>query len=142
MCDYQVKAEVACDWMIQAKTVSAGNICLAQCNNRTVQFLNKSIGAKAQFWDFGETNNFADTSSDKEPMFTYSDTGSYKVKLIAIGENCTDTLVSVVNIYDDQVQANFDITGKYCVGDTMLFRFAHFFTWSSIKMDMGLCEQY
>lgn len=118
-CDYQVKAQILCDSLVQQ--VSTGNICLAQCNNRTVQFLNKSIGAKSQFWDFGETNSFTDTSSMKEPVFTYPDTGSYKVSLIAIGENCIDTIVSVINIYDDQIQANFDMTGKYCVGDTMLF---------------------
>lgn len=118
-CNYQVKAQMDCDTIVQ--NMSVGNICLAQCTSNTVHFLNKSVGAKSQYWDFGVINSIADTSSLAEPVYTYADTGSYTVTLIVTGESCSDTVVSVVNIYADQLQSNFDITGNFCVGDTLQF---------------------
>ncbi|MFN0274545.1 MAG: PKD domain-containing protein [Chitinophagales bacterium] len=77
------------------------------CSDFTVDFENDSYGTEEFFWDFGVPGITSDTSSETEPTYTYSDTGTYIVMLIAFpGETCSDTVYSTVNIYP-QLIADF-----------------------------------
>ena len=86
-----------------------------QCGNNTFQFTNTSIGAFSYFWDFG-TGNAADTSMDVNPVFTFPDTGTYDVTLIAtssFSSSCKDTIVKTVRIYPEYI-ADFTFEIPLC----------------------------
>ncbi|MBL0355487.1 MAG: PKD domain-containing protein [Chitinophagaceae bacterium] len=56
----------------------------------TVNFTNHSINAASYLWDFGDNA----TSTAVNPSHTYSNIGSFSVKLVVTGANgCTDTLI-------------------------------------------------
>ena len=118
-CNFSVLPVIACD----SNTVEASSskTCLAHCNDKTITFVNKSFGALAYHWDFGVTALSNDTSSLAAPTFTYPDTGRYKVTLIAYGSTCTDSIIEYVNIYEDELIADFDFTGGPCIGDSIQF---------------------
>lgn len=79
----------------------------ASCKGQTVQFRNTSIDAQTSFWDFGVLGTNADTSRQREPIFTYPDSGTYKVTLIINrGQPCADTAIINVRIYPT-LDANF-----------------------------------
>ncbi|MEX2379328.1 MAG: PKD domain-containing protein, partial [Vicingaceae bacterium] len=66
------------------------------CQGYTVQFTNLSFSNETDtllyFWDFGDTTTLADTSHDKEPFYTYPDTGLYTITLVTNpGYACSDT---------------------------------------------------
>lgn len=53
-----------------------------------VRFTNRSVGGKFYYWNFGNGG----TSYEKDPTATYSEEGTYLIKLIAINAlNCIDT---------------------------------------------------
>jgi len=62
----------------------------------TFSFKNKSIGSPVKFlWDFGNGKK----STEENPIYTYADTGTYKVRLIVFNkESCTDTISKTVRI--------------------------------------------
>jgi len=67
------------------------------CANVSFAFINNSSGAFDFAWDFGDLG----TSSDPSPYHTYTATGSYTVRLIAItGAGCRDTVFSAVDVWD------------------------------------------
>lgn len=56
----------------------------------TVNFQNLSTGSVSWIWDFGDGS----TSSDQNPVHTYTDYGNYNVSLIATNSfGCTDTII-------------------------------------------------
>lgn len=58
----------------------------------TVTFNNQSKNATSYTWDFGDTGSATNTSTDQNPVHTYSNAGSYVVTLTAKNdENVTDT---------------------------------------------------
>ena len=82
------------------------------CGSTTVNFQNASTGAPLFWWDFG-TGDPADTSIAWHPTFTYPDTGTYTVTLIANKPFiCADTAYATVVISDNNatVQAVGDTT--------------------------------
>ncbi len=77
-----------------------------QCGNTNVSFINQSIGAAAFHWDFGVTGSNVDTSNQISPNFTYPDTGTYTVTLIAysaIIPGCTDTIKKIIKFYPELI---------------------------------------
>src|ERR1700758_2403781 len=72
-----------------------------KCGGLTVQFNNLSSGATHYLWDFGVTSISSDTSSAKNPTYTYPDTGKYLVTLIVYGATagCNDTSTQIFTIY-------------------------------------------
>ncbi len=60
-----------------------------------VSFFDESLGGDSWFWDFGT----GVTSTQRNPVYTYPDTGSFAVQQIVWHPNgCTDTLFQIVDI--------------------------------------------
>jgi len=63
-----------------------------------VSFINNSENGKAYQWDF----NSGERSFEFEPIYTFPDTGEYKVMLVVKAENhCTDTIIKNIYINSD-----------------------------------------
>lgn len=92
-------------------------IYTSNCQNYTVVFQNNSYNPPPTnvplyyAWNFGVAGSSTDTSTQEFPTYTYPDTGTYTVQLVAIkgtgSEPCTDTTEAIVKIYPKMV-ANFD----------------------------------
>jgi gliding motility-associated-like protein len=95
------------------------NTYIVQCKGKTVHFANLSTGANTggtspYFWDFGVSGTNGDTSTDKEPDFTYPDTGIYTVKLVVNrNSTCSDSITRFVKVYPE-FHADFEINGLPC----------------------------
>lgn len=96
------------------------DVYVARCDSVfTVPFINNSTGGFTYFWDFGDPNTDADTSTAFEPTYTYPDTGTYIVKLVVNrGSTCPDSIYRKVKIYPT-FDVDFDIVGKFCMGEPM-----------------------
>ncbi len=69
------------------------------CNSLTVEFTNNSDNADSYLWDFGENGN---SSTLEEPVYTYADTGTYTVTLIAMPNTiCADTNTVTFPLYTE-----------------------------------------
>lgn len=72
------------------------------CLGRIVTFENYSIGSQFYHWDFGVPTITYDTSNLELPTYTYSDTGTYTITLIANpGWPCADT--ATVDYYISEI---------------------------------------
>ena len=97
--------------------VSAGmqaNPTATGCVPLTVNFGNSSVNATQYFWDFGNGS----TSTAFEPTYTFTDTGTFYVMLIASDPTACvpiDTAYSTVIVYNTLVSAQYttNIT-DYC----------------------------
>ena len=87
------------------------------CDGLTVSFENESENAFSYYWDFGDTQNPNSSSSLIEPTYTYPDSGSYEVTLIANPETfCSDTSVVGFSLYPDLFPF-FEIPETICEED-------------------------
>jgi gliding motility-associated-like protein len=71
------------------------------CDTYDFAFQNESISSNitSYLWDFGVAGS-SDTSSKPAPVYTYSDTGTYRIKLIVSNTlGCTDSTFSTVKVY-------------------------------------------
>lgn len=103
-----------------AATVAAHPSPTLLACDTTVYFQNNSTGALTYHWNFG-TGNPGDTSDQFEPTFTYSDTGTYTVMLVANpGEVCADTAFAVLTV-SLPIYADFGYQGQLCNGSTISF---------------------
>lgn len=72
------------------------------CGSLTATFINTSAGAGSYYWDFGIPGVTSDTSSQFQPSYTYPDTGTYPIYLIAYSAQnplCNDTTPGQARIY-------------------------------------------
>jgi len=70
------------------------------CDGLTFTFVNESQAAAGYRWDFGDPNTLADTSLLVSPTWTYAQTGTYTVTLVASGPGpCADTATTVFDVY-------------------------------------------
>lgn len=79
------------------------------CAPLTVNFINNSENATYYHWNFGTGVN-TDTSAQFQPTFTYTDTGTYIIQLIAYSPNgCipTDTAYTTVTVYNTTASASY-----------------------------------
>lgn len=82
--------------LVMPDLVSAGNKPKADftaapttvCASQTVSFTNTSTGGTAWEWDFGN----GATSGDQNPVYQYTDTGTFSIRLIVENYGCRDTL--------------------------------------------------
>lgn len=90
------------------------------CSNYTIEFENGSYGTDEFYWDFGVDGITTDVSVEKNPTYTYPDTGTYVVMLVAFpGQICSDTTFTTVKIYP-QLIPNIGFSSA-CVNDSILF---------------------
>lgn len=89
---------VACDAFIAS--VIADQTVEDRCSGLTMPFTNESINGQIWHWDFGVAGTTADTSDLMDPEWTYADTGTYTITLIANpGWPCADTSTSQFAIH-------------------------------------------
>ena len=70
------------------------------CSGNTVNFTQTSVNATSYNWNFGDPTTLLDTSSLSNPSWTYADTGTYIVTLIAYSSTgCADTTTSIFQVY-------------------------------------------
>lgn len=111
---------VNCTQSVTASINSSAGV-ITSCDSYTVGFGNNSSGATNYFWDFGVPGTNADTSNLTNPVFTYPDTGTYTVMLIANpGVICADTAFATVIVYP-LLDPNFGYTGNLCAGMPISF---------------------
>ncbi|MBP6334788.1 MAG: PKD domain-containing protein [Bacteroidia bacterium] len=97
--DFQVNV-VPCPMITVASIFSPTIVC----GSLTAEFANNSYNALSYKWNFGDVSTSNDTSSLKNPSWTYPDTGVYMAELIAYsGSNalCNDTAKGIVRIYPE-----------------------------------------
>jgi len=90
------------------------------CDDLTVLFENNSVGSDLFHWDFGVPGISSDTSNEEVPEYTYPDTGTYIVTLIAHpGFDCADTTFISVDVFPGFV-ADIDFN-NVCAGAEVNF---------------------
>ena len=126
--DFQFNV-VNCDKSIVAATTAS----VINCSDFTITFDNTSAGTVNFFWDFGVPGP-GGTSSVKFPSFTFPDTGTFVVTLVAEpGNTCADTTTATVSIYPG-ADADFTINPA-CPGvpttfdDQSIFGFGSVASW-------------
>jgi len=109
--DYQLNVE-PCPTLV----VAALQTPVLTCGSNSVQFTNNSFGAISYNWNFGDPTTLADTSLQVNPAYTYPDTGTYNVTLIAysiFNPACADTTVGEVTLLP-AYQAGFSYNLNPC----------------------------
>lgn len=95
----------------------------AQCDNRTVTFINKSqngVNGDSFLWSF-QGKDFAATATDKNPVFTFPDTGHYSVTLVADPNTlCADTTTHTIFLQDNSLDIAFDRKVVDCFENSFL----------------------
>ena len=109
--DFQVNV-VSCPELTVASILSP----TIACGSLDANFVNNSYHGLSYSWNFGDGTVFNDTSSLKNPVYTYPDTGDYWATLIAYSpENslCNDTVRGLVHVYPSFL-TRFYITNYHC----------------------------
>ncbi len=92
------------------------------CNGLTVNFTNQSVNAVSYHWNFGDNTTLADTSITSTPSYTYPDTGSYNVCLVANPHtSCADTFCRRIRILSKLDITINPVTPQCVVGNTFDF---------------------
>lgn len=91
-------------------------------NGLQVTFTNLSQNANTFIWDFGDNSSGSVSSS---PFHVYPDNGTYIVRLIAVGDCGSDTLILPVTVnkavgLDDHLSVNFRIYPNPVVDDLVI----------------------
>lgn len=90
------------------------------CDGLTVNFQNLSFNADDFIWYF-DWPNTSPSSSLQNPTWTYPDTGTYTVALIAEpGKVCTDTAYAHVHLVLNSLFVDFQIDQETCVDSALL----------------------
>ena len=96
--DFNVQIDDRCDFASAFLQPSYVN-----CESFTQQFRNEAPPSPlihTYHWDFGIPGRTDDTSNDVAPIFTFPDTGVYKVSLIVNrGEDCPDSAITLMKFY-------------------------------------------
>jgi PKD repeat protein len=73
----------------------------------SVQFSNQSTGTDGSFWQFGDPSN--STSTEVNPRFEYTTTGTFNVVLIATGGvDCGDTTIQTIEVVEPEHTLSID----------------------------------
>jgi gliding motility-associated-like protein len=107
------------------KTSAKLDLQYLSCDGFTLTFSNNTttISGTQYEWNFGDTatalNNF---SADPNASHTYSDTGTYKLKLrVSFNGQCADSATALVKVYPGFAPA-FDSLGPFCKGVPLFFK--------------------
>lgn len=93
------------------------------CSGLEIEFENISSNSDFYFWDFGIEDVESDTTSETEPTFTFPESGSYIVTLIAEpGGICADTSYQTY-LVEEPVNVFFNTPDIYCYNATPTYTF-------------------
>lgn len=93
------------------------------CQGLNIDFGNLSSDAESYWWDFGVETLESDTSTLFEPNYTFADTGTYEVMLIANpGFQCADTSYVTILAYEP-IAANIELVNDFCQNGSRWFEF-------------------
>lgn len=102
------------------KTESAFFVPDVNCSGLNVSFINQSQNGNKFEWDFGDPTTTLDKSTIFNPNYTYPDTGTYTVKLIAkASEICTDTFFKTIKVYKNSLSPEYKLKLLSCT-DSMV----------------------
>ncbi len=97
------------------QTIAAFAAPEVQCGSLTVSFENQTENAESFRWAFNDPGNPGATSSLAEPVFTFSDTGTYTVLLIANpGTICADTALQDIRLLPESLFPDFSFDFGDC----------------------------
>lgn len=100
----------------QSNTVANFDAQTSFCFGTTANFNNTSINTTFYDWDFGDPSTNADTSIIQNPSYTYADTGTYTVQLIAnAGFVCADTITRQFQIKPLLQTPSFVMSPSQCL---------------------------
>lgn len=130
-------SNVTSDNELPASFINVGNV-YESCDGLTVPFENNSVNGQFYYWDFGVPAITSDTSVAFEPTYTYPNSGTYTIMLVANpGYFCADTDYVTIHIRDlmdidftagpgqciDGNSWNFNATGIIPAGTTFNWDF-------------------
>lgn len=111
----------------------------ANCDGLTLPFTNESLSTTGFEWNFNyPSTDSAFISTEDDPVFTFPETGTYQVQLIAVRntDQCSDTIVKTVNVFDADYIADFSATVDSCNEDgTVTVRLQDQSTISSVGVE-------
>lgn len=101
--DFQFNISV-CD-VVKAKVKSdditpEGVFVINDCEGFDVHFVNESVGADSFYWDFGDPTSPYNTSTLRNPIHEFPDTGVYTIMMVADPDfECSDTAIVELSLY-------------------------------------------
>ncbi len=127
--DFQFNISGSCRAII-SRIEAQVNSSRDPCAGKTVHFEEDCINASTYYWDFGDPLSTTDVSTDPNPIYTYTNAGSYTVMLVADpNTSCADTSYEVFTA-QDPISAQFTLGGDFCF-DTHSVSFEAFGNFSS-----------
>lgn len=92
-----------------------------ECGSLAYTFTNESTNADRYFWDFGVTNEVADTAITRNAVYTYPEAGTYTVTMIAINDSgCADTISRVIEVENNEIQLVVDQDLTTCASEVTI----------------------
>lgn len=111
--DFQFNVTGACQAVlsgIQSQQANPDNLC----SGKTINFNENCINTNSYYWDFGDPASTNDNSQLANPVYTYTDTGTFRVMLVAEpGSSCADTSYTFFDVVAPPA-ASFSFTGDPC----------------------------
>lgn len=113
--DYQFNV-LPCDFELKAQFDAPDLICDGQLSP-----VDESFGNSGWSWDFGDPNSEDDRFSTQNPQYTFSDTGTYTLKLKVNDGNCSDSFQKTIRyLPDNYFRARK--SDSVCLNDSLIFR--------------------
>ena len=117
-------------------TAAELKVSYINCNNFTFTFENESSATNINSynWNFGDINSSNDVSTEATPAYTYSDTGTYTLKLkVQNAGGCSDSTTSQVKVYPG-FTADFTVSGScyqspFIFTDASTTKYGHINSW-------------
>ncbi|HHJ49779.1 MAG TPA: PKD domain-containing protein, partial [Phaeodactylibacter sp.] len=98
----------------------------AQCENFTVDFENQSSAYTSTYLWYFQYPDTTISSTEINPSYTYPDTGTYTIMLIADpGSVCADTFVNEIYLQHNSLFAEFDLQVFDCSDSSVLSLYDH-----------------
>ncbi len=110
-----------------------------QCDDLTVKFENTTEGEPGGFlWKFFDPAQPGAVSRATNPTFTFSDTGTYAIRLIVNkGNICVDSIEKTIRLVNNTLSADFDYTILDCV-DSLIVQLTDFSQDSAVEISEWL----
>ena len=110
--DFEVKV-VDCSNLVDAKIIAPK----LKCDDFTVNFKNENVNARKVKWFFDYDRNKNATSADENPVYKYTDTGTYRVALVVTKDSsCFDTAFHIITIKSTSfTKPLYDVEMSNCI---------------------------